>query len=116
MSLSGECFKGPNRQKKVKMDSFEVVRILRKDGKTYTYQARGESTKCQSVVTRFVSRTFALDWERSTGKRCKLWVTDPKKAQHRKEVAERRKARKQRQREKQKRKEKREKARLNKNK
>ena len=87
MSLTARCFSGPNRGKQIKMDSFEVVKYKG----THLYMARGESSKCQSVLSRAVSKIFAIDWEKSTGKKIKVIPPNPKK-QKENEAKKKRKA------------------------
>ena len=54
------------------------------NGKREMYMAEGESSKCKHKLSKIVSRQFALDWERSTGKRVRLVPLDPEKCFKRK--------------------------------
>ena len=89
----GQCFSGPNRGKKLPMRSFEVIKQMTHNGTRETYSAVGESAECKSVLRSFVSKQFALDWERSTGKKIKTIPIDPAKKAARKAVQERKKLR-----------------------
>ena len=94
MSLSGLCLDGgPNHRKKLTMRSFEVIKKNTHNGKRVMYMAQGESEKCKSKINRIVSRQFALDWERSTGKKVRLVPLDPEQQAKRKAVQERKKLR-----------------------
>jgi hypothetical protein len=77
----------------IKMDSFQVVFNLG----SKRYQARGESAQCQSVLTRFVKKQFALDWEKSTGKKIQNVQPDPVKKKKREAAKQRKRERKARQ-------------------
>ena len=85
MSLTALCFKGPNRGKTLEMDSFVVVNTKG----TNLYQARGESTKCGSILSRGVSKVFALDWEKSTGKKIEIVEANPKRKKENEEKKKR---------------------------
>jgi hypothetical protein len=93
MSLSGLCTSGPNRKKMIKMDSFEVVKYKGVN----RYMARGESTQCQSVLTRVVSKQFALDWSKSTGKPIKEVMPNQNRKRKREAAKQRKRERKARQ-------------------
>jgi len=85
MSVYGTCFDaGQYRKKDVKMDSFDIVQY---EG-TNRYMARGNSTKCSHALSRAVGKQFALDWEKSTGKKIKVVRPNAKKQ---KETAARKK-------------------------
>lgn len=89
----GYCMSGPNRKKMLPMRSFEVIRKMTHNGTRETYMAVGESAECKSVLRSFVKKQFALDWERSTGKKIKTIPIDPEKKAARKAVQERKKLR-----------------------
>ena len=77
MSLKGLCTSGPQRGKSVKMDSFSIVNYKSKGRNRYF--ARGESTLCKNPIMRVVSKDFAMDWEKSTGKKIKVQLPSVKK-------------------------------------
>ena len=93
MSITGRCMEGPNQGKMLPMRSFEVTKRMTHNGKREMYMAEGESSKCKHKLSKIVSRQFALDWERSTGKRVRLVPLDPAKQAKRKAVQERKKLR-----------------------
>lgn len=84
--LKGLCTSGPNRGKSVKMDSFSIVNY--KSNGRNRFFARGESTACKNPIMRVVSKDFAMDWEKSTGKKVKVQAPSVKKQ---KEAAARKK-------------------------
>jgi hypothetical protein len=89
MSLKGLCTSGPNRGKSVKMDAFSIVNY--KSNGRNRYFARGESTSCKNPIMRVVSKDFAMDWEKSTGKKIKVQAPSVKK-QKENEAKKKRKA------------------------
>ena len=100
MSLIGLCLgSGPSRGKKLPMASFQIIKKKTHNGTRDTYMAEGESEKCKSKLITFVSKQFALDWEKSTGKKVKLVPIDSNAKAKREAVMKRKKARKEKKKE-----------------
>ena len=93
MSIRIECKSGGKKGVKVKVHSFECVKMKRKTG-GWTYQIRGESTECPHVLTRFCKKEFAEDWSKSTGKKIAIHTPSNKSKKERAARTARRKARK----------------------
>ena len=98
MSLSGLCTSGDQRGKMVKMQTYQVVikeRITKKTGEKIPYYwAEGLSDVCPNqTLQRPVSKDFAMEWQKKTGKNIIFSPVNPKKQKERREKQERKKAR-----------------------